>query len=90
MKTTTVELQELQEPADDTKLGGAVDSIADGEALQKDLDRLESWVITNNMEVNKSKCPILHLGRGNLGYRYRLGEKMLDISPTEWDLADFG
>eukprot|EP00075_Anas_platyrhynchos_P003977 XP_012948559.2 uncharacterized protein LOC106014904 [Anas platyrhynchos] len=46
---------------DDTKLGGAVDSIKDDEALQRDLYKLESLAISNNTEFNKSKCWILHL-----------------------------
>lgn len=43
------------------------------EALQKDLDRLESWAITNHMKLNKSKCWILYLGRGNPGYTHKPG-----------------
>ncbi|GAB0199179.1 mitochondrial enolase superfamily member 1 [Grus japonensis] len=73
--------------ADDTKLGGAVDSIEGGEALQKDPDRLENWAITNCMRFNKGKCWILHLGRGNPGYTYRLGNEMLETSRAERDLG---
>ncbi|GAB0182329.1 mitochondrial enolase superfamily member 1 [Grus japonensis] len=73
--------------ADDTKLGGAAGSIEGGEALQRDLDRLENWAITNRMRFNKGKCQILHLGRGNPGYTYRLGDETLETSHAERDLG---
>ena len=69
------------------ELGRDVDSIKDGEALQRDLDKLECWAITICMKMNKSKCLILHLGRGNPCYTYRLGDKMLENSPAERDLG---
>ncbi|GAB0196742.1 hypothetical protein GRJ2_002139500 [Grus japonensis] len=71
----------------DTKLGGAVDSVEGGEALQRDLDRLENWAITSCMRFNKGKCQILHLGRGNPGYTYRLGDETLETSHAERDLG---
>ncbi|GAB0188349.1 mitochondrial enolase superfamily member 1 [Grus japonensis] len=73
--------------ADDTKLGGAVHSVEGGEALQRDLDRLENWAITNRMRFNKGKYRILHLGRGNPGYTYRLGDETLETSHAERDLG---
>jgi len=60
-----------------------VDSVKGREALQRDLDRLESWPITNCMTFNKSKCWIPHLGQGNPGYMYKLGDKRLESGPTE-------
>lgn len=42
--------------ADDTRLGGSVDSLRDGETLQRDLDRLEDWAISNCTKFNKSNC----------------------------------
>jgi len=54
--------------ADNTQLRGAVDSLKGREALQRDLDRLESWVITNCIKFNKSKHRFLHLGQGNPDY----------------------
>lgn len=53
--------------ADATKLGGALDSIEGGEALQRDLDKLERWSISSHMKYNKIKCQILHLGRSSSG-----------------------
>lgn len=42
--------------ADDTKLGGIVDSLEGDVALKGDLDRLKHWVIINGMKLNKPKC----------------------------------
>ncbi|GAB0176367.1 mitochondrial enolase superfamily member 1 [Grus japonensis] len=72
---------------EDPKMGVAVDSIEGGEALQRDLDRLENWAITNCMRFNKGKCRILHLGKGNPGYTYRLGDETLETSHAERDLG---
>ncbi|KAK4829112.1 hypothetical protein QYF61_002150 [Mycteria americana] len=69
--------------ADDTKLGGAVEFFEGRETLQKDLDRLESWAITNRMKFNKSKCQILHLEWGNAGYTYKVGNERIESSPAE-------
>ena len=73
--------------ADDTKLGGAVDSLEGQEALQRDLDKLEHWAIINGMKFNKSKCRILPLGRSNAGHTYKLEEEWLESSPAERDLG---
>ncbi|RMC20217.1 hypothetical protein DUI87_01063 [Hirundo rustica rustica] len=39
--------------ANNIKLGGAVDSLEDREALQRDPDKSEGWTITNHMKLNK-------------------------------------
>ena len=68
--------------ADNAKLGGAMDSLECREALQRDLDRLGSWAITNRMKFKKSYCWILHLVWGNPGYMCKLRDKRLESSPT--------
>ena len=72
---------------DDTKLGGAVHTLKGRQALQRDLDRLESWAITNCMKFNKGEHQILHLGHSNPGCTYRLGNERLESSSAERDLG---
>ncbi|GAB0179180.1 mitochondrial enolase superfamily member 1 [Grus japonensis] len=77
----------LSKFTDDTKLGGVADTLEGCAAIQRDLDRLESWVGRNLMKFNKGKCRVLHLGKNNPKHQYRLGVDPRGSSSAEKDLG---
>ncbi|PKU46085.1 rna-directed dna polymerase from mobile element jockey-like [Limosa lapponica baueri] len=77
----------LSKFADDTKLGRLADTPEGCAAIQRDLNRLESWAEKNVTRFDKAKCRVLHLGRRNARHQYRLGVDLLGNTTEEKDLG---
>jgi len=66
----------LSKFVDNTKLCGAADTLEGRDAVQRDLDRLESSDFVNLMNFNKAKCKVLHMGWSNSKHKYEARRKM--------------
>ncbi|KAK4818505.1 LOW QUALITY PROTEIN: hypothetical protein QYF61_014318 [Mycteria americana] len=75
-------INDLDTGVEYTLTKSTVDSLEGREALQREI-RIDERA----GQSPTSKCLILHLGWGNPGYTYKLGDERLESSPTERDLG---
>jgi hypothetical protein len=73
--------------ADDTKMSKCVNSLRDAEVLRDDLKKLYEWSRSWQMQFNKDKCVVMHIGRKNNKFEYKLGDTVLTKSVQERDLG---
>ena len=73
--------------ADDTKIGGKVNTIADCESIQNDLNKLINWSEDWQMKFNVDKCKVMHFGDKNINYKYHMFDVPLMEVNDEKDLG---
>ena len=54
---------------------------------QSDLDYLSQWEHIWKLKFNVDKCKVLHCGRNNIKYKYKLNSKDLEVITEERDLG---
>ena len=64
--------------ADDTKLARIIDSQADSEELQAELNNLAQWATKWTMSFNELKCKVMHVGRKNPRNNYQINDHILE------------
>jgi hypothetical protein len=77
----------LKKFADDTKGLKFIKSMADREALQKTLDELCRRARMWGMSFNLDKCKIMHIGRNNPRYEYKMDDVALKVVEEETDVG---
>ena len=73
--------------ADDTKVFRKIESDADRQQLQDDLNKLNEWSKKWQMLFNYGKCKCLHTGHGNEDAQYTMSDTVLNTTEKENDLG---
>ena len=73
--------------ADDTKDANVVECQSDAEKFQKDIDAMVAWAERWEMAFSVEKCKVIHLGRNNKRFEYRMGNETLKVADEEKDLG---
>ncbi|XP_071941051.1 uncharacterized protein [Antedon mediterranea] len=59
--------------ADDTKIFRKINNLDDAKKLQEDIDKLFKWSIKWQLPFNLDKCSVMHFGRKNNKFQYKMG-----------------
>ncbi|CAM5151637.1 unnamed protein product [Natator depressus] len=78
---------EVAKFADNTKLFKIVKSKADREGLQRDLTKVGDWATQWQMIFNIDKCKVIHIGKNNPNYTFRMMGYKLAVITQERDLG---
>jgi hypothetical protein len=73
--------------ADDAKIMATVDDIESCTVIQEDLQKVDSWSETWQMQLNPKKCKVMHIGQKNLQYEYTIKGEPLLCTSKEKDLG---
>ena len=73
--------------ADDTKAYSSIANEADRQALQDDIDHLCAWSEKWLLSFNSQKCKVLHLGKNNPKFNYKINDNDLEVTLEEKDLG---
>eukprot|EP00061_Rhincodon_typus_P010066 g34065.t1 len=74
--------------ADDTKIGGVVDSQEGYLREQRDFDQMGWWAEEWQMEFNLDKCKVLYFGKTNQGRTYTFNSDVLESVVEQGDLRE--
>ena len=83
--TTLIEM--LIKFADDTKGLKVIDSSEDRDKLQVTLDNLTKWSEEWGMSFNIPKCKIMHVGKNNPRFEYKMSGVALTVVEEEKDIG---
>ena len=80
-------VSQLGKFADDTKLCRGISNSNEADILRSDLNQLYKWSLDWQMLFNVDKCTVIHMGKNNAEYNYKLGENIIKTSTKERDLG---
>lgn len=80
-------ISKLSKFADDTKMCRAINNDKEVETLQNDLQKIYQWSLDWQMLFNIDKCVVIHAGKNNKQYNYKMGDKEIRKSTKERDLG---